>query len=250
MKSLFIGVLALLLTQQVFAQASFEFTAGYTPGFSAVLNNQDFNDNGKEYHAVNYGSHSGITVGVNFTEQLGLATGVGMSFINQHFSYDYTLNDSPQRYNSQRSLAYLRIPVLFRVGGDASAPVSFFLRFGPHLDILTSAKSTYTNLGTVIHLQDNVINYLDQKDDRGETEEVYKSAVLGATLEVGGRFKLNDKMGLLLLFHVNSSLTNPEGADAVGYLHSAFLGGGPSYRDPSWNAMLGANISFQYTIGS
>ena len=69
------------------------------------------------------------------------------------------------------------------------------------------------------------------------------------TLEVGGKIRITDQMGVLLMFHLESSLTNPEGQDAAVY--SGFPTSGTLLdpeRGTAWNMMAGLNVSFLYTL--
>ncbi len=63
MKNLTLLVATLLLAGQTFGQAGLELTAGYTPGISFMLNDDDFAAGEDLNYQVTYGSHVGLTAG-------------------------------------------------------------------------------------------------------------------------------------------------------------------------------------------
>jgi hypothetical protein len=107
-----------------------------------------------------------------------------------------------------------------------------------------------TNHGSVNSPSDNSVNFRDLSVPIIGTDlEVYNNFVLGLTIEVGGKIRITDQMGVLLLFHLESSLINPEGEDAARF--AGFPTSGTILspeRGTAWNLMVGLNISFQYTL--
>lgn len=245
MKNLTLLVVALLLAGPIFAQSGLELTAGYTPGISFMLNDDDFAAGEQLNYQVTYGSHVGLTLGFNFSEKVGVATGFGLASINQNYvtDYDGRTRDEQDRFN--RRLTYIRIPLMVRIGGDPTAPSSAFFRFGPHLDFLAGAMGNQDfqgPLGTRITNTDNYRNY--RTIFSTEDEDIYSNMVVGLTMEVGGRIRISDVMGVLLLFHLESSLTNTEGEDSW----KIFESNSANERAASWNVMPGINVSFQYVL--
>lgn len=246
---------ALLVATQLRAQANLEFTLGYTPGGSSIVNKQDIDDTnryhfglGKYHFAVNYGSTLGLTVGLNFNDHVGLATGVGMSFINQHYAYfDQSFQEV---YNYRHSLTYWRVPLLLRVASNSDTPAGLFFRFGPHLDMIASAKGTYSTIDPLFNLSDEPVDYLNQNRPFSEGKAtIYRKYVLGAMVELGGRIRLNEQLGILILAHAETSITSPEGEDAIFFLNNEPVPFATyPRRDFSWNVLIGLNVSVQCSL--
>lgn len=244
MKNLILLVAALLLAGQTFGQSGLEITAGYTPGISFALNDDDFAAGEELNYQVTYGSHIGLTLGFNFSEKVGIATGFGLASINQNYVTDYDNRTREEQDRGNRRTTYIRIPLMIRLGGDPTAPTSAFFRFGPHIDFLAGAtgysESSFGPIGF-----SNSINYRNaEKPFSNDNYEVFESTVIGLTMEVGGRIRISDAIGVLMLFHLESSLTNPEGADANVFFTSNSAG----ERAGTFNIMPGVNISFQYIL--
>ncbi|MGH1334697.1 MAG: outer membrane beta-barrel protein [Aureispira sp.] len=242
MKNLTLLVAALLLAGHTFGQSGLELTAGYTPGISFVLNDDDFAEGEALNYQVTYGSQLGLTVGYNFSEKVGVMTGFGLASINQNYISDYDNRTKENQSTFNRKTTYIRIPLMVRIGGDPTAPSSAFFRFGPHFDFLASAEGdydTFIGIGNVGTRVDGTINYRDDN-----FEGAFSNSVIGLTMEVGGRIRISDVMGVLLLFHLESSLTNPEGDDAANF----FVSNSAGERAGSFNVMPGINVSFQYVL--
>jgi hypothetical protein len=245
MKNLTLLIAALLLAGQTFAQSGLELTAGYTPGVSFILNDDDFAAGEQLNYQVTYGSHVGLTLGYNFSEKVGVTTGFGLASINQNYVTDYDNRTRDEQDFANRRLTYIRIPLMVRVGGDPTAPSSAFFRFGPHLDFLAGATGYQDiNLGILgrVTNSDNYRNY--RTIFSTEDEDIFSNMVIGLTMEVGGRIRISDVMGVLILFHLESSLTNSEGEDAW----KIFESNSAQERAQSWNVMPGLNVSFQYVL--
>ena len=248
MKNLTFLAFALCLTGTMFAQKGLEITAGFTPGVSFILNDEDFAEGESLNIQATFAYQGGLTLGYNFSETIGLATGIGIAALGQNYTTDFdnVANDDQIKYD--RKLTYVRVPLLLRVGGDPTAATSAFFRFGPHFDFLSGAIGR--NYGSANNPADNSTNYRNiTKLLSSETAEIYNGFVLGMTLEVGGKIRITDQMGVLLMFHLESSLTNPEGQDAAVY--SGFPTSGTLLdpeRGTAWNMMAGLNVSFLYTL--
>lgn len=238
---------AFFFASQSFAQKGIELTAGYTPGLSFILNDNDFAVGKTLNYQATYGSQFGLTVGYNFTDNVGVATGLGFASINQSYISDFDNTNKEDQNKYARRLSYIRIPIMFRIGGDYTKGTSAYLRVGPHIDLLTSAtgESDIRVVGGV--RAKNSINYRDIKKPLStEKADIFSNAVIGLTLEVGGRIRISDAMGVILAFHLESSLSNPEGKDARFFF--ANNGGINLERARAWNIMPGLNVSFQYVL--
>ncbi|BDS09681.1 porin family protein [Aureispira anguillae] len=250
MKNLTFLALALFMTSNIFAQKGLEITVGFTPGLSFMLNDEDLAEGQALNIQPTFGFQTGLTVGYNFSERIGLATGIGYAALGQNYTTDYDGWAKDDQIKYDRKTSYIRVPVLLRVGGDPTASTSAFLRFGPHFDFLSSAIGR--NYGSKNNPTDVSRNYRDvSKLLSSDKAEIYKSFVLGLTLEVGGKIRINDQMGVLVLFHLETSLTNPEGEDAAYTIYSGFPSSGTltsPERAGTWSLMAGLNIGFQYAL--
>lgn len=244
MKNLLLLATVLFFASQSFAQQGLELTAGYTPGLSFILNDQDFAEGETLNFTTTYGSQFGVTVGYNFNDLIGVATGFGLASINQNYVTDFANVSEQNTFN--RRLSYIRIPVLFRIGSDPTRSTGAYFRAGPHFDFLTSATGEYiNNIGIKKTIK---TNYRDQKNlITGEEHTVYEQTVIGVTMEIGGRIRISDVMGVLVAFHLESTLTNPEGKDARLYFpyKGTILN---RSRDRAWNIMPGIHLGFQYVF--
>lgn len=255
MKNLTFLALALFLSSNLFAQKGLEITAGFTPGISFILNDEDFAAGDDLNIQPTFAFQAGLTLGYNFSEKIGLATGIGVASLGQNYTTDYDGWAADDQIKFDRKITYIRVPLLLRVGGDPTAPSSAFFRFGPHFDFLSSAIGR--NYGSANNPRDNSTNFraINKSLLNSDKAEIYNGFVLGLTIEVGGKIRITDQMGVLLLVHLESSLTNPEGADAADYgrtfINSPFPTSGTLLnpeRGTAWNTMLGLNVSFQYTL--
>jgi hypothetical protein len=248
MKNLTFLAFALFFAGNIYAQKGLEITAGFTPGVSFILNDEDFAEGQSLNIQPTFASQGGLTVGYNFSETVGLATGIGFAALGQNYTTDYDNVANDDQFKYDRKLTYIRVPLLLRVGGDPTAATSAFFRFGPHFDFLSSAIGR--NYGTTNNPSDNSTNYRNiTKLLSSEKAEIYNSFVLGMTLEVGGKIRISDQMGVLLMFHLESSLINSEGQDAAVY--AGFPTSGTLLepeRGTAWNMMAGLNVSFLYTL--
>jgi len=257
MRALLLSTIVLFITTSLSAQKGFELNASFSPGVSWILNSNDLKLSETINYQTTFGFHSGLTVGHNFTENFGLATGLGFAYIEQNFILAYSANRIPSLQNKlDRRLSYIRIPALLRFGGDPNARISFFARIGPHVDFLVSAIST-TDYPMTYKSAGELLDYEGVKDNEGKPLDIFSTVVLGMTLDFGGKIRISDQMGLLILLHVESSFTNVDGTDAPMFFESSSLlvqdPSGDTWldvREQTWNLMGGFTIGVQYTPGA
>lgn len=245
MRNLMLLAATLFFASHTIAQQGLEFTVGYTPGISFIMNDQDFAEGEELNFTATYGSQFGLTVGYNFSDFVGVAAGFGLASINQNYVTDYE-NVSEQNTFSRR-LSYIRIPVLLRVGGDPTRGAGAYFRIGPHFDFLTSAMGEYNDNNGIIQGRTET-NFRDQeKPFSSEKYNIFEEMVIGVTVEIGGRIRISDVMGVLVAFHLESTLTNPEGEDARFFFPSDGTIFEPT-RDRAWSIMPGIHVGFQYVL--
>ena len=128
MKNLTFLALALFLSSSLFAQKGLEITAGFTPGISFILNDEDLAEGQALNIQPTFAFQTGLTLGYNFSERIGLATGIGLASLGQSYTTDYDNVAEDDQIKYDRKLNYIRVPLLLRVGGDPTAPSSAFFR--------------------------------------------------------------------------------------------------------------------------
>ncbi|MFT5647124.1 MAG: hypothetical protein ACI976_001813 [Aureispira sp.] len=253
MRILFLSIYLSFSSLTLFAQKGFELTINTSANISFLVNQNDLKETSTQSRG-SLGNSSLITVGHNFSKTVGLATGVGFTYLRQN----YVTRASAKRLKvlqetSHRALTYIRLPAMLRISSSPNTPVQFFMRFGPHLDILltaTSKKEYAFNAG----LADKKINYRNQNDVKEEAQDIFKNFAIGLSLDLGTKIQLNEQFSLLLLAHIESSLTNLEGADAPNYFPANFHPIPPnSYlmlRSHTYGIMMGLNIGLSYKLAS
>lgn len=209
MKNLFFTVVALFATSSIFAQQGLEVTLGFTPGSSLFINDEDFAAGQELDFQATYAFHTGLTLGYNFNDKVGIATGVGYASLAQNYITGYDNVNKSDQDRWTRSQSYIRIPLLFRVGGDPTNGSSAFFRFGPHIDFLTNAQTI--ERGSVDNPRENTTSLAVA----GSNTEIVNSTVFGITAEIGGRIRITDQMGVFIALHLESSLSNIDGKDAT-----------------------------------
>jgi len=246
---------AYALSSTSYAQGGLELTATVTPGFSTILNQEDLNRNHIDEYQSSFGFAAQVTVGHNFTNHIGIATGLGVTFLEQNYIKPSTKHlIKALHHTSDRQFSYLRIPALLRIGTNPSAPNGFFMRIGPHLDILTVAVGN-TQFPFDSQMPDEQVNYYKKVDYRGQKSAIFNTFVLGISVEMGVKIGLTDHIGLLILGHFESSLSNVDGAAAPSFFPSTTTTVQRYWgeleiqqRAHTFNLMGGLSIGIQYVL--
>jgi hypothetical protein len=251
MRIILLSIYLSFSTLALFAQRGFELTVNSSANFSFLVNQNDSKETFTQSR-ISIGNSSLITVGHNFNRTVGLATGLGFTYLRQNY---VTTASAKQlkvlQETSHRALTYIRLPVMLRISSSPNTPVQFFMRFGPHLDALltaTSKKEYAFNSG----LADKKINYRSQDDIKEGSGDIFKNFAFGLSLDIGTKIQLNEHFSFLILAHLESSLTNLEGADAPNYFPADFHAIPPkSYlmvRSHTYGIMMGLNIGLSYRL--
>lgn len=246
-----------MFSQSPFAQKGLEITATLTPGFSTILNKEDLQRIHIDEYQLSLGFEGKVTVGHNFTNHLGIATGLGITYLEQNYIRPETKDlIKPLQHTSDRQFSYLRVPVLFKIESHPKAPNGFFMRFGPHIDILMMAIGT-TQFPLDHNRPDAHVNYHKKVEYNGQSSEIFQSAVLGASIEMGVTLSLTDQFSLLILGHFETTITNVDGDAAPDYFASTqqAVRRGATYldidqRSQTFNLMGGLSIGMQYKLNS
>lgn len=251
MRKLTLCIVALLITgtfSSTFAQQGLEVGAYFTPGSPWILNDEDFAEGADLDYRGTFGFLVGGTVGYNFSDKLGIQTGLAYAKLGQNYITDYAGLAKDEQSLATRSLNYMRIPIMFKLNGALDKKASMYFRIGPHFDLLSSAryKGEIKALGTSTEFDFDLVDY-DLGTGTVIYNDIYKKFVVGITMEVGGQINISENMKILTLFHLSGSLTNPEGADAPNVFPSSGTVLAPT-RGTAWNAMVGLTIGFNYVI--
>jgi hypothetical protein len=252
MRKLALFVVALLAANLTFAQKGIEFGVSFTPGSPWVLNDEDFAEGDDLNYRGTFGWQAGLTLGYNFTDGIGIQTGLMFNQLGQNYiNYNSAAEKADMDVFSRR-LGYTRIPVLIKFNGDIDASSSSYFRIGPHFDLLRSARYNYTNVSGLGVNQDVDLRNYNQLIT-GDKYEVYNSMAIGITLEMGGAVNINEALRLLFLLHMSGSF-NTEGADAGDagaqiYGESLFTNVNPFPSSPSGNRQSTYNVMGGFTVG-
>jgi hypothetical protein len=244
-----------------FAQKGLEFGISFTPASPWILNDEDFAEGDELNYRGTFGFNTGLTLGYNFTDFVGLHTGVQFSRQGQNY---INYKSAPEKADMDifaRRLGYVRVPVLLKFNGDPSNSSSAYFRIGPHFDILNSARFVYDDKD-VLNSDVNE-NLLTLKNITGGEITVYNKLVVGLTLEMGGAVNLTEELKLLFMLHMSGSLTNPEASDiseASTALYGRTLLAEPTgatkpfpstsggNRQTAYNVMGGFTVGFNYVL--
>lgn len=242
-----------LSTTALFAQRGFELSVNTSANVSFLVNQNDLKETDNQSR-LSFGNSSLISIGHNFTKTLGIASGLGFTYLRQNYVKTASAKQlKVLQETSHIALTYVRLPLMLRINSSPNAPAQFFMRFGPHLDVLLTANSR-TEYAFNAGLEDKKINYRRQYDSKEAPQEIFKSFALGLSLDIGTKIQLSEQFSLLLLAHVESSLTNLEGEDAPNFfpsdLRSINSQGYLLTRNQSYGIMMGLNVGLCYRLAS
>jgi hypothetical protein len=253
MRILLLSISLSISSFSLFAQRGLELSVNTSANFSFLVNQNDLKETSTQSQ-ISIGNSSLITVGHNFSKTVGIATGLGFTYLRQNY---ITTASAKQlrilRETSHRALTYIRLPLLLRISSSPKAPVQFFMRLGPHLDALLTANSK-TKYAFNTGLSDKKIDYRRQSNGAEQPQDIFKNFAFGLSLDIGTKIQLSEQFSLLLLAHLESSLTNLEGKDAPDYFPSDFqpilLNDYILTRSNTYGIMMGLNVGLVYRLAS
>jgi hypothetical protein len=268
MRKLTLLAVAFLTAQLGFSQKGIELGVEFTPGISAILNDEDFargrdagGDDYLNFNAGTFGFNTGLTVGYNFNDGLGVVSGILYSQQGQNYVTNVSLSAGEEQSTFNRTINYVRLPLFLKINSDPTASAGSYFRFGPHFDFLTDARYSYDSK----NIKTDLLNYqrseVSLKNDADYKDfNMYNSFVFGITLEFGGFVRINDNMKITYMLSICGNL-NSEGEGVKDYLNSSnqsVLGvPGPrplmyaidnNTRKEAFNVFGGLNIGFKYAI--
>lgn len=244
-------VLSNLFSLSSNAQKGFEIGVYATPANSWILNKEDQSSSFYTGSKPTFAYSTGILGGFNLTKNLGIQTGLAYTQMGQKRDViNTTMPPVLEDLTEKRSLTYYRVPILVKYSLPVHKVFELYFRVGPHLDILSKAQLTTKSGDT--QLMEIEVSELNITDDQGnvlETNEPYNKLVWGATVEMGTAINLNQKLQLLALLHLDSSLSNPEG-ESARFLYPS-TGTFPDVeRGTAWNVMAGFTLGLHYNLSN
>lgn len=261
MRKLTLFVLALFAANLSFAQKGLEVGLEFTPAVTFIINSEDFAEGDDLDFRGTFGYNTGLSLGYNFNDGLGISSGIIFSRQGQNYTtaIDGVAKSSQDLF--ERKLSYIRVPLLLKFNGDPSASSSSYFRIGPHFDFLQGASYEYTDNGargllgstSAFYAQDKVSLL---KDAEFSDLAIYRKFVFGVTLEFGGSANINEYLKLTFMLHMSGNLNSEDIGAAQAATGSLiplrtplmYMRDTAGGRSASYNVMGGINVGFRYTI--
>lgn len=257
MRKLTLLAVAFLTAQLGFSQKGIELGVEFTPAATLILNDEDFAAGDDLNFQGTFGFNTGLSVGYNFNDGLGLVSGIIFSQQGQNYvtAFDGVAKGDQDVFN--RTLSYVRLPLLLKINSDPSASSGTYFRFGPHFDFLTGAKYSYDAKGSVLNPYDTNGEISLLTDPDYKDLNIYNKFVFGITLEFGGSANINENMKITFMLSLSGNL-NSEGdqvvdATTIGSILNPrtplkYAKDSAGDRSAAYNVMGGLNVGFRYTI--
>jgi hypothetical protein len=188
MKKLSILFAALAFSTAAFAQKGLELGLNIAPQNTWIFNQQDFDEGDNLNFRATIGYNVGANVGYNFTNSIGIRSGIGFStqgqnYIDDNFDIPYAVK-----------LNYLKVPVLVKFNSDPQSATAFLATMGVDMGFLAGGKATIDG--------EEIPNY-DVKDD-------YNAFDLAAVIGLGLQARLTDQLNLNFMLRVSYSVMDIE----------------------------------------
>ncbi len=200
---------ALLMSVPAFSQAGLEVGAFVMPQSVWVFNKDDSDQGARLDYVPKYSFAYGAKVGFNFSDAIGLQTGLIISKQGQDYDSDGSgafggiLPSSWVGTDRTMDLTYLKIPLLLKFNSNPDAGTAFLFTFGPQLAFLTNAESSVDDVAESFN---------------GYTlEDLYEGNYLGLVMSIGARFSIGESLYLNTSFRFDGSLGDVENKDQNGH---------------------------------
>ncbi|MCC7224556.1 MAG: PorT family protein [Chitinophagales bacterium] len=233
MTSKILFCICLLSSFTVFAQKGLEFGLRFMPQGTGIINQTDFDEGDELNFQTTINFAYGIHAGYNFSDNVGLQTGLLLSQEGQKYVDDLP---QPGDNTSELSLSYLQIPLLLKLNSNPHKGAHFVAHLGVQFGILNSVKY-YEN---DVNISDTYAGFLGV-----DAKEVYKSADLSGVLGLGARYRLTDNLQIGSHLYLTYSVADIEDKD-FAILGIPFWG---YDRASSHNATAGILIELNYSLG-
>lgn len=262
MKNLIFIITILVFTCQIYAQKGVKIEAIFAPGISFALNKQDMDKGDALDMDVPFAFNAGVLLGYGITETISFTTGFMFNqhtaaFVDKRTTLPAGGADPVVGEKFSRSAGYIRLPLLLSISGDPNLAAGFFVRAGPHFDLLTGA--TYKDERMIGYSKYNPDSGLDlkkqvtiyEKDasgaltNTGRKGRVFRDFVIGASVDVGAQIRINDHIKMTVMLHFEAS-SNPEGDGASSFAHNLNRGDYLITTNPFADASLAATDAVKY----
>lgn len=262
MRNFIFGIIILFFVNQIQAQKGVKIEAIFAPGISFALNKQDMDKGETLDMDVPFAFNAGVLLGYGITETISFTTGFMFNQHNAAFVHKRAtlpLGGDDPNFNKKfsRSAGYIRLPLLLSISGDPNLAAGFFVRAGPHFDLLTGA--TYRDERLIGYSKYNPDSGLDlkkqvtiyEKDGSGALKNtgrkgrVFKDFVVGLSVDVGCQIRINDHIKMTIMAHFEAS-SNPEGDGASSFAHNLNRGDYLITTNPFADASLAAADALKY----
>lgn len=196
MKKLIIIVAALVFSGSIFAQKGLEVGVYATPQSTWIFNQQDFDEGDNLNFRSTIGYTVGANLGFNFTNTIGIRTGLAFSRQGQNYIDDNL--DIP----FATKLSYIKVPLLVKFNSDPQAATAFLATLGVDLGILSGGK--YSIDGEDLP---TTFPFSDPKDD-------YNGFDLSAVVGFGLQARIDPRLNLNFMLRFSYSVLDIENEDA------------------------------------
>jgi opacity protein-like surface antigen len=193
-------------------QKGLEFGAYVQPQTHWIFNAQDMDAGDAMQYKLPYSMGIGINLGYNFTDFLGVRTGLAYTIQGQ----DYVNRLSEPDTSFAIDLKYLKVPLYVKLNTGISTKISFMVMGGPQIGYLTSAE------------------YIWDDERPVDISENYNSIELGVSGAAGLQVNMDDGSTLNFLIRGEYSLNNIE-VEMAG-------------RDATRNLAAGLYIAYNYNL--
>jgi hypothetical protein len=231
MKKLLLLASTFAVSASLFAQKGFEIGVQAQPQNTWIFNSDDFAAGPDLNFETTFKFAYGLNLGYNFTDQIGVRTGVLMSRQGQHYITDET---TPQEF--QTNFRYLKIPVLLKYNGSLEHSVPFLLEVGPQFGLLQKATRT---LPTNTSFTGKQVN---------DVAGLYKGSDIAIVLGIGTQIPIATAVNANVGLRFDYSLTDIEDET---YKNTEFLVENAGVgRKSANNLTAGLKIGINYVIGA
>jgi hypothetical protein len=222
------------------AQKGLEVGVFVQPQNTWIMNQEDFDAGSEIDFRPTFGVSSGLNVGFNFTDNIGIRS--GFTFLSsQGMNYK---SDVGAGYEPSVKMNYMKVPLMLKFNSDPSASTSFLFTAGVNLGFLTSAKSEgfpeantiqgAVDLATLAFRAPNA--FVIGNDD--DLTDAYKGFDIQPQIGLGLQANLTNNLNLNFLFTAAYSLGDIEEESKK-----------PGGRESSANHLLGGfQIGVNYVL--
>lgn len=209
----------------VFAQKGLEAGIRVVPQTVWLFNDDDFAEGDNLNFATKFTVGYGASIGYNFSDALGIQTGILISEQGQKYTHeglDYA--------TSEASLKYTKIPVMLKFNSSPYKPIMFVTTIGAHIGLLNSVKYEIDGVDISAFLEEDAHNKMD----------------ISAALTMGLRARIIDHLHVGFSLAVNGSIPDIENKDYT-------VAGIPYWatgRAATRNVSAGFMFEAVYTLGS